>query len=368
MDILTDAERAYVSAQVLRFDPAIPIERATTPPASWYLSRALAHAEEAAVFAGSWQFATHAAALAEPGSFVASADAAAPWVVVRGSDRQLRAFHNVCRHKAAPVAQGAGTSEGFSCPYHGWRYGLDGRLTSAPRIAGMADFDRAALSLKPLAVAEWGPVVLINHNLAAAPPATLWPEVTQALAARDWTGLVHARSVRYDVACNWKVFCDNYLDGGYHIAHMHPSLADQLDLESYRTELFARASIQTSDAAAASAGARVGDGAIYAYVYPNLMLNRYGAALDTNVVIPRGPSRCTVLFDFWYDARVDATAIEQSVAQTDVTQQEDILVSEQVQRGLASPSYDRGRYAPRVEGGIHHFHRLLAADLRRWID
>ena len=143
---------------------------------------------------------------------------------------------------------------------------------------------------------------------------------------------------------------------------MHPTLDAQIDMASYRTELFERFSVQTADAGGDKQ--RIGDGAIYAWIYPNFMLNRYGPCLDTNHVVPLGPSRCRVDYEFWFED-VDPEFVKASTRQADVTQKEDIEICESVQVGLRSATYDVGRYAPRVEHGEHHFHQLLAADLRR---
>jgi choline monooxygenase len=139
--------------------------------------------------------------------------------------------------------------------------------------------------------------------------------------------------------------------------------------------------VQTVEPAATADGrtqidpsVRIGPGAIYAWIYPNFMLNRYGPCLDTNYVVPLGPDRCRVDYEFFFlgngdgDGDGDEEArrfVEQSIEQSAVTQREDIAICESVQLGLGSRHYDTGRYAPRVEIGEHHFHRLLAADLRR---
>ena len=123
----------------------------------------------------------------------------------------------------------------------------------------------------------------------------------------------------------------------------------------------------TDDRLDFDAAARIGDGALYAWIYPNFMLNRYGPCLDSNLVIPLGPDRCRVDYEFYFvegDGDIDQDFIETSMAQSDVTQREDIEICESVQRGLRSRAYDRGRYAPRVETGEYHFHQLLAAALR----
>jgi len=343
------------------FDASLPMERGWTPPSAWYTDPAVYALERRAIFARTWQPIARLEQLASPGSYVAACVAGEPWVVVRGHDGQLRAFANTCRHKATPVAAGVGRAEELVCDYHGWAYGLDGRLKRAPRIGRIEDLHRAEMGLPPLRVEALGPYVFVCADPAAPPLAAQLGPLPAALEGAGWGGLVYRASKSWDVACNWKVFCDNYLDGGYHVPHLHPTLDAQLDMSTYRTELFERFSLQTSGAGGATE--RIAGGAIYAYIYPNFMINRYGPALDTNLVLPLGPGRCRVVFDFFFEAGTSEPFIEASLAQSELTQQEDVDVSEAVQVGLGAASYDRGRYAG-LEIAVHHFHRLLAADLQ----
>ncbi|MFT7582251.1 MAG: choline monooxygenase [Myxococcota bacterium] len=352
------------------FDPLRPIEEALTPPSAWYSDPALAQQETESILRQNWLPIGHASQFDGVGDFLSGCSHGMPWVVVRDRDI-LRAFHNVCRHKAGPVAVGSGNAETLVCAYHGWRYRLDGRLASAPRMAGSQRLDRAALSLVPMGIAVWGPLVWIHLDPVAEHPASTHPEVDAALALTDWGDLHFARRDVYDLACNWKVFVDNYLDGGYHVSRVHPRLSAQLDLTTYETTLFERSSIQAAGAGddpnAAGGAGRLAGGATYAFTYPNIMFNRYGPVLDTNVVIPVTSTRCKVVIDVYFDAVAvaDTAFAAASLASTAQTQAEDVRISEQVQQGLLSPSYDRGPYAPGVEHAEHHFHQLLAADLRR---
>ncbi len=364
-------DRDFVRRELDRFDAELPIERAWTPPSSWYASRALYELERRAVFAASWQPVARSADLSRPGDYVAGCIAGEPHVIVRGNDGGLRALHNTCRHKGREVAIGRGNAPNLVCGYHAWSYDLDGRLRSAPRVAGIEDFDREAMSLPPLRAETWGPWVFVSADLDAPSLASSLPELDGRLGATGWERLRLAGHRSWNIACNWKVYVDNYLDGGYHIPHMHPTLDAQIDMATYRTEIFASSSIQSCSPApsrderiAYDAAQRIGGGAIYAWLFPNFMINRYGPCLDSNHVVPLGPDRCEVRYEFYFEGDADPSFVEASMAQADVTQREDIAICESVQRGLASSSYDRGRYAPRVETGEHHFHRLLAARLR----
>jgi len=367
-------ERLEIEREVARFEQEIPIERAWTPPSSWYAAPQMYEFEKGAVLTKTWQPLVRVAEVDRPGAYVSGTFAGEPWVVVRGQDNVLRAFSNTCRHKGREVVQGSGCADELVCGYHAWSYGCDGALKSAPRMAGIEAFDRAEMALPELALEVWGPWAFVNFDSQAAPLAPRLTELTRRLDATQWERLAFVERTSWEIACNWKVYVDNYLDGGYHIPHMHPTLDAQLDMQSYRTELFEEFSIQTSDPAgsqddrvAFDAGARIGDAAHYAWIYPNFMLNRYGPCLDTNYVVPVGPDACRVDYEFYFleTDGTDADAfIRESIEQSAVTQREDIAICESVQVGLHSTSYERGRYAPRVEIGEHHFHRLLAAQYR----
>jgi choline monooxygenase len=362
-----------IARELGRFRSELPVEEATTPPSSWYTLPGFLELEARTVFRRSWQYACPLEKLPGPGSFVRVDLLGQSYLVLRDEHGELRGFHNVCRHHAAQLLSGAGQVERLVCPYHGWTYGLDGALRSAPNMGAIRDFERERFGLPGVPVEAWGPLVFLHPDRPERPLGQELSPLLERLGTFGLDRLRHVQRRSYPIECDWKVYVDNYLDGGYHVAHLHRGLAGQLDLTGYRTELFERFSIQSCPGSAAPAAEacadfreRIGSGALYAWIHPNLMLNRYGPVLDTNWVVPLGPGRCLVVFDFWFEESADEGAqafIQRSLAASDVVQQEDVAISESVQRGLRSSSYDTGRYA-RVEQAMHHFHRLLAADLR----
>ncbi len=363
---------AEIRAEIARFDPGVPIESAFTPPASWYVEPGFLDLERDRIFRRTWQAVGRVDQLAHGGDYLAGMLLDDPFVVVRDASGAMRAFNNVCRHHAAQVCEGTGTTSELVCPYHGWAYKLDGTLARAPGLGRSDVFDRDAFSLRPVRAEAWGPLALINFSAAAAPLAPDLAELDARLAARKTGTLRFAARRVYDMRCNWKVYVDNYLDGGYHVSALHKSLAGQLDLDTYVTEIFDRFSVQSvrapgeaPDPTGPDFAERIGSDALYAFVYPNLMLNRYGPILDTNWVVPLGPDRTRVVFDFFFadvDGRDAAEFIERSIDASDRVQQEDVAICESVHVGLGSKAFDRGIYA-RVETAAYHFHRLLAADL-----
>lgn len=354
------------------FDPDVPIESAWTPPARWYVDREVHEDERRRVWAKTWQVVGRRDQLTRPGSYFAGTFMDEGYVVVRGEDGKIRAFFNTCRHHAAQVATGESCATKFVCPYHGWTYALDGTLKSAPRMGAVRDFERDAFGLVPMSVAIWGPLVAIKLQKATTPDhdPIHAPELEAALVATQWSELrFFARRV-YEVACNWKVYVDNYLDGGYHVNVLHGDLASQLDLDSYRTQIHTNSVVQscrggTGEPKGLDFRERLGDGAVYGWLYPNFMINRYGPLMDTNLVIPVDENRCRVIFDYFCDPSLatDQDFLERSLNASETVQREDEEICASVQSGLRSAAYDRGRYAPKLEAGAHHFHRLLAADL-----
>ena len=174
----------------------------------------------------------------------------------------------------------------------------------------------------------------------------------------------------YFLNCNWKVFVDNYLDGGYHVPHIHGGLSSVLDNSKYKIETGERFCLQSSPIASEkgevkTAAVRKGERANYLWIYPNFMINIYDAVMDTNLVIPRGVDKTEVIFDYYF-ADVSASARESNLASIAVSEQiqaEDVAICQSVQRGLNSRAYNTGRFSVRREAGEHLFHRLLHADL-----
>jgi choline monooxygenase len=224
-------------------------------------------------------------------------------------------------------------------------------------------------------VETWEQFVLVNLDPKVAPLADFLGRLVQRVAPLD-LGSVHFFDRRsYSLNCNWKVFVDNYLDGGYHVPHLHKALNSVLDYKQYTIETEDRYCLQSSpmvasDEDAATSAMRTGDRAWYFWQYPNFMINLYHGYMDTNLVLPDGVDRCKVIFDFYFND-VSDSAVErnrQSIAVGERVNDEDVGICEAVQRGLHSRAYGAGRLSVRREAGEHLFHRLLAADLKHGLE
>ncbi len=348
------------------FDPTLELERASTPPASWYTDASVAGLEADAVFARTWQLIARGDQLAHTGAFVTAELAGEPILVVHEGDA-LRGFYNVCRHHAAQVATDpCGTARALHCPYHGWTYNLDGTLRNAPQFEGAEGLEGPEFNLQPVRVEQWHDWVFVCLDPDAAPFAAQLGDLQLPF---DPTVLKHERRVSYELDCNWKVFVDNYLDGGYHVPYLHRELNGALDAAAYQIDVGERHCLQScpTSSEASTAGAVRSGMAWYLWLYPNLMINWYEGLMDLNLVLPLGPERCVVHFDYYF-ADQDAAFREQSISVADRVQAEDVAICEAVQRGLRSRSYDTGRLSPAKEGGERRFHQLLHGDLHAALD
>jgi choline monooxygenase len=350
------------------------LARAATLPAFAYTDGLVLDAEKERIFRRSWEPIGSAVDLEQPGSFLTAEVAGAPVVVTRGSDGELRGFYNVCRHRAGPVAVGKGRRRSLTCRYHGWTYGLDGRLVTTPELGDVKDFDRACHGLRPVRVERWGPLVFACLDETTPALLSVLGAIPAETAAHDLAAMKPVARREYEIACNWKVYVDNFLEG-YHLPTVHPGLFRELDYDRYRVETHATYSAQLAPlrpATGASSGDRhyapekEGLAALYYWVFPGWMLNIYPDNMSLNVVLPRGVDRCVTVFE-WYRKDPEAAGAAEAIARTiefsHEIQLEDITICEAVQKGLASGGYEQGRFSVTRENGVHHFQSLVHAAL-----
>lgn len=327
-----------------------------------------------AVFARTWQWICHVEKLRDQGSYFAATVAGMPIVAVRGRDGELRAFYNVCKHRAHELLQGSGTTRHIICPYHAWTYSLDGSLRAARRADKMESFDKSEVCLDHVQVEEFGGMVYVNLDPAATPLSEQAGDLADEIAhwAPDVTQLTHAKRLSYDVATNWKNVIDNFLEC-YHCHIAHKEFVDLVDMDTYEVKThgiwsshFAEAG-KHANAAYDVSGAAVTDHAVW-WLWPNTCLLRYPGRGNIMVfqVLPAGPDRTLETWDFFLETTDLESTEEESVKYIDeVLQVQDINLVESVQRGMGTPAFEQGRivYDPAGTGlsehGVHHFHGLV---------
>ena len=342
-------------------------------------------AELRGVFARTWQWTCHAEKVAQPGSYLAVTVAGMPIVVVRDRAGTLRGFYNVCKHRAHELLSGAGTTRNIVCPYHAWTYDLSGGLKAARRADQMASFDKSEICLDQVRVEEFGGMVYVNLDPAAAPLAVQAPDLAEEIAfwAPDIGTLTHAKRLSYEVNTNWKNVIDNFLEC-YHCHIAHKEFVDLVDMDTYAVKThgiwsshFAEAGKHENSAYDVSE-ATVSQHAVW-WLWPNTCLLRYPGRANFMVfqVLPDGPERTVETWDFFLESTELNAAEEESVRYIDeVLQQQDIKIVESVQRGMRTPAFDQGRIvfdpdrsdAGLSEHGVHHFHGLLLDAYRSLVD
>ncbi|MER6975638.1 aromatic ring-hydroxylating oxygenase subunit alpha [Streptomyces carpinensis] len=326
------------------------------------------------IFARTWQWICHLEKLTAPGSYVSATVAGMPIAVVRDGAGSLRAFYNVCKHRAHELLSGAGTTRNIVCPYHAWTYGLDGTLKAARRADAMPTFHKSEICLDQVLVEEFGGMVYVNLDTAAAPLAERAGDLAADIArwAPDVADLTHARRLTYDVRSNWKNVIDNFLEC-YHCHIAHKEFVDLVDMDTYEVKThgiwsshFAKAGLH-ENAAYDVSQATVDDHAVW-WLWPNTCLLRYPGRGNFMVfqVVPAGPDRTLETWDFFLETPELTEAEAQSVRYIDeVLQAQDITLVESVQRGMSTPAFDQGRIVYNPEGaglsehGVHHFHGLV---------
>lgn len=447
---MTQAAGSFASLQndILCFDQSIPIQRAESPPRSWYTHPSLPEFERQSVFLRNWT-AVDVLRIDKPGEFQTGTIAGQPYLItcqeadsqrsprrskaasnkegvphtdgnsVFSKDGKLvyKAFYNLCTHagsclvtkpgidgersgfarknskcssaSAEPSLPGSDILVGnttssarqIGCPYHGWRFNLDGRLAVTTDMKGIENFKNNKFNLKPIKLSIRGPVIFLNFDKGM-------PEDTQAPSGcseydkfedvlqqheyeYDFSDLELVHSREYVLDCNWKVFAENYGDGCYHCSYAHPVLAANINEDAYSTKLLSpKISAQIAPPSDSGTTERFGrKSAVYAFVYPNMMYNRYGPWLDTNLVKPLDDNRCVVQID-WFLAKDYLSGderrefVENSLKSSEVVQQEDIFLCENVQQGMRSNGFERGRYVPARQQACFHFHQKLVQDYR----
>ena len=352
----------------------------STLPGRYYHDPAIYEQERERIFERMWVCAGRAERAPRPGDYFAADLGRESVLVVRGRDGALRAFLNVCRHRGARLcAEGRGHLKGaLRCRYHGWTYGLDGRLLAAPNLGEAEGFDRGEFGLWPVALAVWEGLVWLS---LADEPEPLAAGIGRALVerfgdeatfARYHVGeLKVARTIEYDVRANWKLLVENFLEC-YHCGPLHPELCRLLP--GFRGGLAYQVGQGTEFADGVEAFTFSGssnrpplphlqpeDRRRYQGVVlrPNVFVNLLPDHVVLHTLRPQAPDRTRVTCDWLFDAEVMARSDfdpQDAVEVFDLVNRQDWEVCELAQLGTGSRAYrDGGVYVP-IE---HHIRRFI---------
>ena len=345
------------------------ISRAWSIPAPFYSDPTVAQSEREKIFARTWQVVGHREQVAKPGDYFTTDLVGEPLLIVRDAGGELRAFYNICRHRAGPPAEGCGSRKFFRCSYHGWTYALDGKLIAAPEFEGVADFLPEDFSLAHVHAEEWSGLIFVNLDPGCEPLLKSLRELPAQTARFGFERMKLFERRTYDMKCNWKTYVDNYLEG-YHLPSVHPGLNRELDYNAYEVMPYENHIKQFSPIRGAQPGdvtprryqeAREDLTTDYYWIFPNWMLNCYPDNVSLNIVLPLDSERSLAIFEWYLPApSLSSAAARQAVEFSDQIQTEDVTICEAVQKNLRSRAYQRGRYSIKQEKGVHAFHRMYA--------
>ena len=367
--ILSQTELAEITKGYDR-DPA----KSYSLGAEAYVDERYLAIEREAIFYRTWQWVCHGEKLRKPGSYYVGDVQGRSIALVRDYDGTLRAFYNVCQHRAHELLQGEGKTRRIVCPYHAWSYDLKGVLNGAPHTEDLPEFEKSKICLKPVQVEEFCGFVYVNLDPAAPSLAEQSGDLGKEIMgfAPDVEDLTFAHRLTFEIQSNWKNVVDNFLEC-YHCPVAHKDFCTLIDLDTYRVTThgiysshMAKA-VRSNNTAYSIEGATVDDHAVW-YLWPNSCLLRYPGRGNFLVlqVIPVGPDRTYETYDFYFETAEPSAQEWEAIAYiNDVLQREDIDIVESVQRGMATPAFEHGRIvhdpnrSGKSEHAVHHFHGLV---------
>ncbi|MDE0095927.1 MAG: Rieske 2Fe-2S domain-containing protein [Gammaproteobacteria bacterium] len=328
----------------------------------------------AAIISTSWQWVCHAEKLREPGAWLTIEIAGNPLIVVRDREGELRAFYNVCKHRAMRLLEGEGKANLITCPYHGWTYDLAGSLVRAPETDHVIGFEPREICLESVRVEEFCEFVFVNLDPRAGPLARQSGGLADEMRnfAPDLDRLTFAHRLKYEIHSNWKNVVDNFLEC-YHCPVAHKDFCSLVDMDTYRVTTHGIYSSHMAEAGKSAnsaysvVNATVRDHAVW-WLWPNTCFMRYPGRGNMIVmqIIPAGPELTLETYDFFLEtAEPNADEMEAITYLDTVLQAEDIWLVENIQKGMGTSAFRQGRIvfdptgSGKSEHAVHHFHGLV---------
>lgn len=346
------------------------IKKAHTLPSSFYVSDEIYKASHDSIFARCWQFIGDTDLIKIPGQVYPftflEGSIEEPLLLTRDQNDAIHCLSNVCTHRGTVLVENPDVCRLLQCRYHGRRFELNGQFKSMPEFDGVENFPSEEDNLKKVPFGLLDKLIFVSLN----PIATLDEFIGEIKSRLNWfpfDKLIFepSRTSDYLVKANWALYCENYLEG-LHIPFVHPSLNAVLDYGSYTQEIYKYSNLQLAVAKPGEECFKLTEhspdygneiAAYYYWIFPNMMFNFYPWGLSINVVNPLAKNLTKVSFHTYI---LDSSKLDKGAGSgLDRVEREDEAVVEQVQKGMQSRFYSRGRYSPKREQGVHHFHRLL---------
>ncbi|MCI4349971.1 MAG: aromatic ring-hydroxylating dioxygenase subunit alpha [Thermoplasmata archaeon] len=339
-----------------------PLDRAATLPGGFFSDPSVYDQELQRLILPSWQCVGRTDEITRSGDFLTFEVAGSGVVIVRGADEQLRAFHNVCRHRGTRLVEplsGGGLTR-IQCPYHAWTYDLTGRLLGSPLMTDAKEFNREEFGLFPVRLEVWRGFVFINLDPKAGSLAKYLGGLVRRAAPYPLERLRRARRVVYDIAANWKLIVQN-ANECYHCPGVHPQLAQITPYRSGEEDL--------TDGPVFGGWMDFVDGAntltasgtsprrpfpglspadlrrVYYYVlYPSNFISLLPDYVTFDWFLPLGPDRTRLVFDLYVD-QDESDPADDAMEFWETTNRQDWHICEMAHLGSRTLAYRQGRYS-----------------------
>jgi choline monooxygenase len=321
----------------------------------FYVDAGLFESERQSIFRRHWQMIGPATRLRHAADYIAVDIAGWKLFAMRGRDGELRAFHNVCRHRGARLLpDGAGKCQILRCPYHQWVYDQNGALRQAPWFGDEPDFKPEDWPLEKAHLAEWRGLLFIGIDPAADLVEQLG-DLPEEVADAPIETYVSLEEHRFTMRSNWKTYTDNFVEG-YHIPGIHPGFMKVIDFPRFETVARKGMVRMTSPQK---------DGSIYGgkwlWMWPNWTLSVFPGGMNTSRINPTAVNSTDLLYDFYFaDTSEAAEAARRRTIDVNCgIVREDFGICEHTQNNYASGAYTPGPLSPRHEQSVAYFQTLV---------
>ena len=360
----------------MRFKINSDITKAETLPATFYKDPVVFEIIKEKVFLKSWQWVGDESLVDKPQSvhpfILLDGFLTETLLLTRDKGGQINCLTNVCTHRGNLLALISKPTKKLTCSYHGRRFNLQGEFEYMPEFTDAENFPRPCDHLHRFPLKKWGHLLFAGLN-----PSFDFQEVINIINERvgflpiDEFKLEKTLQKDFLIDANWALYCDNYLEG-FHVPFVHESLNEVLDYGSYETIIYEHCNLQIGYSDKATEifefpqnhidyGKKVA--AYYFWVFPNIMFNFYPWGLSINIVNPLEMSKTKVSFISYV---LDPSKLNKGAGSNlEKVEKEDEIVVENVQKGVRSSFYKAGRFSPKREKGVHHFHVLLSKFLNQ---
>ncbi|WP_257350640.1 aromatic ring-hydroxylating oxygenase subunit alpha [Pseudalkalibacillus decolorationis] len=351
-------------------------QQSYTLPSSYYTNEAIFNMEKEKVFCKNWIFAGHIEKVSEPGEYFTFQIFDQNIMIIKGADKTIRGFYNVCPHRGHELVEGEGKKSIISCPYHAWTFHLDGQFNRGRAVDQIQNFDNNEACLTAVRVEVFLNFIFVNLDPNAKSLREMMPglegEIRANIPKLDQLTLSHR--IKYDIKANWKNVVDNYLECN-HCQVAHPQFVELVDMKSYKInadEYYISQTSKGKQTLNCNVNNETSNEDVETYLsywlWPTLAIDIMPG--ETGLIImyiePDGPENTIEHLEFYYLTKEPSAEGWANIEYQDkVLTPEDIALVESVQRGLHSKGYVDGRYVVDnghtsiSEHGVHHFHGLV---------